>query len=131
MKARLTATLVAIFLMFSLIGLWGNDKPEFRAGRVVKFESSSGIGDAPSVWSRNIVTVQDGSEQYSAGYVVHVLGHHPKDLVVGQDIGYRVSGNHLLLKKAEGKQIKAEMCKVRMVAGRQATVCAGETSFPN
>jgi len=92
-----------------------NKKDEFHTARLVKVTNLGApvVPDSPSnVKASYLVTIQDGENRIKGYIKVSMLGHdRAKNLKADTDISYRISGNSLYLKTADGQEIKSSLCK--------------------
>jgi hypothetical protein len=86
------------------------DTGQYRTGRLLKIQDATDVLDRTHK-AAFLLLILDGSDEYVAHYTVTYFGHVNKNLVAGNDIEFRISGNHVFVKTPDGKEIKARLCE--------------------
>ena len=107
---------LVLLVLTTSVTPWAKDTTAYHTGTIVNIDSSS---DPESTSSHYTLTIQDGTDRFVGDSVLHIWNHEPDDLKVGGQVQYRISGHHLFVKRANGKELKTKLCVVK----GGATVC--------
>jgi hypothetical protein len=103
--------MIALSVMM-VLPLLGSNKHEYQTGKLLDVTTDERLVEGTTV-RHAIFTVQIGELVYTTrgGHISHHAGDYAQGLIVGDAVQVSIDGEHMLLLKPDGKELKTKIIK--------------------
>lgn len=120
-------------LVLSALSLQAGQKPDYQTGKLVDLRRYSTGSGAARAQGSFCLAVEVGDMSYLVEHEPYWRGsYEPTDLVVGDSIEVKITGNHMYIKKPKGGDMKTSITRrERGTPDKKPITCALPAAMQN